>query len=186
MTERWISLDWPRAGTRRRRPAAPPPRTARRAQHPRAVPVLRGEPVPGEAAGARGTPSTPWSWSLKHAAIQRFGVQVTDETPDTAVSVLIDPIDLAVDGLSSTAGTTAAVRLKTGVGRAGSLKASGRVGVNPLAVDATYDVQTVDLVPFQPYIGQFVNIALSGGQLSLQGSVGVAGGSSAAPQIPAG
>lgn len=135
------------------------------------------------SGGDRGKKSAPATWSVGEIHLEEGALRYQDQrTPDLPVQV-IDRLNAKVGGLSSAAGSKLAVDLAARVNESGSLKARGDVRLQPLAASLEMETGGISILPFQPYFGEYLNIALVQGQLSGQGQLdlrmeedGLAGG----------
>ncbi|HJW24821.1 MAG TPA: DUF748 domain-containing protein [Rhodocyclaceae bacterium] len=135
------------------------------------------------SGGDSGKKSAPATWSVGEIRLEDGALRYQDQrTPDLPVQV-IDRLDAKVGGLSSAAGSKLAVDVAARVNESGSLKARGDVRLQPLAASLEIETGGISILPFQPYFGEYLNIALVQGQLSGQGQLdlrmedeGLAGG----------
>ncbi len=136
------------------------------AQPPVAAQQVSATPQP--AAGAAPTGS-PVAVSIGDVVLKRAKVVFADESVQPHYTAEVADLSARVAGLSSVAGSTAAVDLSATVNRSGKLKIAGKT--NPLAHDLFLDVQLalddVELPPASPYSGKFVGYAIGKGKLGL-------------------
>jgi hypothetical protein len=57
------------------------------------------------------------------------------------------------------------------VNRTGRVAVGGAVGINPVSADLNLNVRTIDLVPFQPYVADQLNISVTAGSVSAKGKL---------------
>ncbi|HYL17126.1 MAG TPA: DUF748 domain-containing protein [Burkholderiales bacterium] len=127
-------------------------------------------PTPAHSAKPSGDD---WHWLVKKITLDRYGVTFDDQVPSPATTHIVEPIKVAVENLSNRRDSTAKVALELGVNRTGKVMVSGPVGINPVSADLALDVQSVDLVPLQPYFGEKVNILVTSGNVQARGALGV-------------
>ncbi|HTS53165.1 MAG TPA: DUF748 domain-containing protein [Burkholderiales bacterium] len=120
-------------------------------------------------SAAQKQPGETWQWLVKKIAVDRYAVSFEDQVPAQPVTQVLEPIKLSVDNLSNRRGSKANVALAVGVNKTGKVLISGPVGVNPLGADLALDVQSIELVPLQPYFEEKVNILVTSGEALLRG-----------------
>ncbi|HTO43301.1 MAG TPA: DUF748 domain-containing protein [Burkholderiales bacterium] len=125
-------------------------------------------PAAPAASGAKQSSET-WQWLVKKIALDRYSVTFEDQVPGQGVTHVAEPIKLSVDGLSNRQGSKANVALTLGVNKTGKVSLAGPVGINPLSADLNVDVQSIDLVPVQPYLEDKLNILLTSGDVLVRG-----------------
>jgi hypothetical protein len=123
-------------------------------------------PAPSSAAKP---PAETWQWLVKKIALDRYAVSFEDQVPAQPVTHVAEPIKLSVDNLSNRRGSKANVALALGVNKTGKVLVSGSVGINPLGADVNLDVQSIDLVPLQPYLEEKLNILVTSGEVLVHG-----------------
>ncbi len=127
---------------------------------------------PSEAAAKKTSPPQPeWIVKVKKASLQQFTIKAVDKTPVDPVIVRISPLDITAEDLSTEKNARGKVAVKATLNKAGKIAVGGAVGVNPVSADLNLDVRGIDLVPFQPYVAERVNISLTGGSVSAKGKL---------------
>ncbi len=110
-----------------------------------------------------------WQWLVKKIALDRYAVSFEDQVLAQPVTQVVEPIKLSVDNLSNRPGSKANVALAMGVNKTGKVLASGLAGINPRGADLNVDVQSIDLVPLQPYLEEKLNILITSGEVMVRG-----------------
>jgi len=118
-------------------------------------------------------PGSPFSVEVGELRLAGGKVSFTDLTPEDPVTVRISPLDVTAENLSTGKDSRGKVTLKAAVNRTGKVAAGGDVGVNPVSADLNLDVRAIDLVPFQPYVADRINISLTGGNASARGKLAI-------------
>ncbi|HSS39183.1 MAG TPA: DUF748 domain-containing protein, partial [Polyangia bacterium] len=125
--------------------------------------------APAQPAGGASANAVPPAVNVSGVVLKRGKVVFTDESVQPHYGAEIGDLGGSVTGLSSVAGSTAAVDLSATVNRSGKLKIAGKT--NPLAKDLFLDVQLalndVELPPASPYTGKFVGYTIGKGKLGL-------------------
>ncbi|PWB63394.1 MAG: hypothetical protein C3F14_08205 [Deltaproteobacteria bacterium] len=129
-------------------------------------------PPPREPAGKPAAPG--WLVRVKKASLQQYSIRAVDKTPPDPVHVRISPLEIAAEDISTEKDSKGKASLKATVNKAGKVAVGGTVAVNPVAADMNVDVRTIDLVPFQPYVAERINISLTSGNVSARGRVTLA------------
>lgn len=147
-------------------------------------------PAPSAGAGAASPPRAPaapagrpWQFALDRFSLAQGSVQLDDEVPSQPVQTRLDPISLDVERLVIGKPGKAGVKLALVLNGSGRLGVEGSFTPQPLAADLKVDATGLDVVPFQPYFAERIDITLNSALLAAQGRLGVA--PPAAPGSPA-
>jgi uncharacterized protein involved in outer membrane biogenesis len=136
---------------------------------------------PAEASGAN-APATaaqagagrPWQFSLDRFALVQGAARFDDEVPAQPVQTRVEPITLDVERLVIGKPGKAAMRLALVLNGTGRLAVEGNFVPQPFAAELKLDAAGIDVVPYQPYFAERINITLTSGQLAAQGRLGIA------------
>jgi uncharacterized protein involved in outer membrane biogenesis len=129
--------------------------------------VIKIAPSTG-APGAKAT-GDEWQVRAKRVHLQRFAVSYEDRTTPKPVKVQVTGIDVTGEDLSNAKGAKGKASIRATVNKTGRLAASGPISTNPVAGRMNVDARTIALVPFQPYVDQALNLALTAGAVSAKG-----------------
>jgi hypothetical protein len=80
-------------------------------------------------------------------------------------------LDITAEEISTGKNSRGIVSLKATVNRTGRVAVGGAVGINPVSADLNLNVRTIDLVPFQPYVADQLNISVTAGSVSAKGKL---------------
>ena len=138
--------------------------------------------TPGPAKSAQ-TTTPEWRYLVKKISIDRYGVTFRDNVPAEAVTQVVEPIKLTAENLSNRKGSTGKVALSAKINKSGSLSVAGPIQINPLSAQLAVDLQTLDIVPLQPYFQDKVNIVISSGVVSTKGDVKLTAQEGASPAV---
>jgi len=130
-------------------------------------------PPPGKSP-AKKSPSMEWLIRVKKAALEQYTVKAVDRTPPDPVTLRVSPLDITFEDLSTEKNSRGKVSLKAVVNKTGRVVVGGAVGVNPVSGDLNLNLRTIDLVPFQPYVADRINISLTAGNVSARGKLTLA------------
>lgn len=132
------------------------------------LPDTTRAPPPKEA------PPKEWFVQVRKASLLGASVTAVDRTPEDPATVRISPLEATAENLSTERNRRGQVSLKATVNRTGRISVGGDVGINPLSAELTLDARTIDLVPFQPYVGGRINLTVTGGNVSGKGTLALA------------
>jgi len=126
---------------------------------------------------------TPWKVKLVKYHGEDLGVRFEDKTMSPVAVNVIAGLAVDIDNLSLEPGQTSKVAVRFKLNDNGTVEVGGNVKLLPLDADLKLDVKTVELLPLQPYFTEQLNVAVTRGQVTLdgglqlrQGSEGLAGG----------
>ncbi|MGZ8431687.1 MAG: DUF748 domain-containing protein [Candidatus Deferrimicrobiaceae bacterium] len=130
-------------------------------------------PPPG-ASPAKEAPPREWLVQVRKAALLEGSVTAVDRTPQDPVTVRVSSLSVTAENLSTEKNSRGQASLEATVNRTGKVAVGGAVGVHPVSADLELNVRKIDLVPFQPYAADRINISLTGGNVSAKGKLTVA------------
>ena len=123
----------------------------------------------GAAAGAN--PGDEWQLLTKRVHLERWAVHFEDRTTAPPVKVSVTALDVTGEELGNARGAKGKASIRATVNKTGRIALSGPIATNPVAGRLNVDLRTVDLVPFQPYVDQALNLGLNAGAVSAKGVV---------------
>jgi uncharacterized protein involved in outer membrane biogenesis len=129
---------------------------------------------PPPSAPAKKAPEREWLVQMKKVALLGASVTAVDRNPQDPVTVRVSPLSVTAENLSTEKDSRGKVSIEATVNRTGKVSVGGAVGVNPVSADLDLNVRKIDLVPFQPYAAERINISLTGGNVSAKGKLTVA------------
>jgi outer membrane protein OmpA-like peptidoglycan-associated protein len=133
----------------------------------------KNAPPPSEPPRKKAPPPD-WLLRVRKAALNGGTVTAVDRTPQDPVTVKVSPLSVTLENLSTEKDSRGQVSLEATVNRTGKIAVGGALGVHPVAAELDLNVRKVDLVPFQPYAADRINISLTGGNVSAKGKLAVA------------
>jgi hypothetical protein len=101
--------------------------------------------------------------------LTRGKVSFSDLSTKKPFKTVVTPIELKAKNLSTAKNSKGQASLFLVLNKNGTLSLLGAVGVNPLSADLKVTLKNVDLLTYQPYFADRVNIILTGGRLSTAG-----------------
>jgi len=101
-------------------------------------------------------------------------VIAVDRTPENPVTVRVAQLTITAENLSTEKNRRGRLSLTAALNKSGKIAFGGALGLNPLSAELDLDTRTIDLVPFQPYVTDRINISLTGGNVSAKGKFALA------------
>lgn len=136
--------------------------------------LAKEEPVPApERPAATGTTAGGGGWTARLAAVslEKGSVRFTDEAALHPVTLVLAPIGVSVEGLSTARGEKGKVRGKLALNGKGSLAVAGTFGLSPVLAQLKVEAAGVELPPLFGYAPPNVQLSLTRGTLSASGTV---------------
>ncbi|MGB3399828.1 MAG: DUF748 domain-containing protein, partial [Candidatus Deferrimicrobiaceae bacterium] len=128
-------------------------------------------PDPPHSSSAKKVPPREWLVQVRKANLVEGSVTIVDRTPEDPVTARISRLGVAAEELSTEKNSRGRLSLAATVNKAGKVAFGGAVGINPLSAELKLDARTIDLVPFQSYAAEQLNISLTGGNISGKGKI---------------
>lgn len=129
------------------------------------VPHRTPEPTPVAA------PAAPWTVAVKKLGLDEWSVRIEDRVPARPVTMALDGLAVTVDDFALAKGQKMNVSVRTRLNRTAQVSAAGSVVLDPLAVSLKVDARSLDLLALQPYFTDQVNILLTSGVASANGTL---------------
>ena len=130
------------------------------------------EPQPAQKSDA---PSQPWRIVIADAELRGYQLHLADRAPEPNVELEVGPLDLDVRNFDSRGSSPVELKLKTEVGKQGSLLAEGQLTLTPMQGRFDVTLAGIDLRLAQPYMSPFVHLELRSGLLAGQLAVDLKG-----------
>lgn len=141
---------------------APPGAASPTAPAPGAAPPAV---APVVVAPAGGPPPQSWTFALRELGVREASISTEDRSTSPAVKVLLAPLSLKAEGVSSDLAKPVKVSLDTRFNETGSFNSSGEVTPQPLSANLAVKFNGIDLKAVQPYIAQHTSMTLLSGRL---------------------
>lgn len=113
----------------------------------------------------------PWFATIAKLDVDDLALRFEDKSTNPAAVQTIDGFNLSAENLSTEPEKKGSVSLKSRINQKGSLKLAGSVQLIPLAIALKVDTEAIPLLPLQPYFSNYLNIALTRGQVSSSGEL---------------
>jgi hypothetical protein len=125
---------------------------------------------PATPAEANGEPAAaPWHYRVGRVALANFRTEFHDRGVTPAAELVMQDIDIAVDGISDNLKAAWPVRASLRARDGGDLKAEGKVIVGEPQADFQIKLANLSLKPVQPYLGASTTLKVTDGQLGGEG-----------------
>ncbi len=103
--------------------------------------------------------------------IEQGKLHYEDRQPATPVKLTLSDFQLTGSNLSMAAGKEGKATLNVILPKQGAINLDGPVTLSPLSAKLALDIQRLDVPLFQPYIGDILNVQVTGGKLGTQGEL---------------
>ncbi len=134
--------------------------------------VTRIFPVAAAAAGAAKA-EEPWAVMIRKVATRGYDVLFEDRMLPEPTRLSLTGIQTTVENLSNQKGAQSKLTFDAKVNKRGSMKLSGVAGLDPRKAQLAVDLKGIEILPFQPYFADKVNITLTGGAVAARGNLAV-------------
>ncbi len=146
-----------------------------------AAPSAGSVPPPAKEAGA---PKTVPRMSLKTLAVAGWHILLEDRALEEAPATIeMRDVRLSAEGLSTVPGEKGKAALAFRDPETGTFSVEGTLGIDPLAFHGNLLLKQIVLYPFQPYVQETLDLLLTGGALSVEGSLDVEKGEGPIPAV---
>ena len=115
--------------------------------------------------------STAWKLSVASYVGEDVGMRFEDAAVTPAATQVIDGMGFELKNLSTEPGQEVTLATRFKLNRRGQVAIGGTTKLFPFAADLKLDLKTVELLPLQPYFGEKLNVAVTRGQLTLDGNL---------------
>jgi uncharacterized protein involved in outer membrane biogenesis len=112
----------------------------------------------------------PWRVSLKRMVVDNYAIKVEDQTPSQPVTLTTQNIKLRGENISTAKNSKGKLALSLLLNGKGTISSAGTIGVDPLSADLKMAFKGVEIMPFQSYFTDKVNITVTGGAMSTTGN----------------
>ena len=132
-------------------------------------------PEPGETAE--------WAVQMKRMAFDRFRIVFEDRMLASPARMTISALSARVENASNARNSRAKAIIQATINNKGILRLAGSLGTRPVAGRLNVDAQGIEVVPFQPYVADQVNLSLTGGAVGSKGLLTIDTGSDGAAKV---
>lgn len=114
---------------------------------------------------------TAWFVQVNQFILNAAAIQYDDFSLVDTVPMVIDPLYLIVKNIDTTGTKPMDINLAAQVNQHGSIDASGSLSWSPLVTDLNLNLKAVELVSLQGWVSDTLNVLLTSGNISFQGTV---------------
>jgi uncharacterized protein involved in outer membrane biogenesis/outer membrane protein OmpA-like peptidoglycan-associated protein len=118
-----------------------------------------------QAAPTPPAPGKPWQVLVKDVQLRDYRIHLADRQPSEPVALELGPLNLDLKDVDSLGQSPLTLKLDTGIGKQGSLGATGQVTLTPLTAQLQITTRDLDLRIAQAYISPFIKLELRSGRL---------------------
>ena len=130
-----------------------------------AKPVTETVPAAGSPKPEPTAPSKPWQVLLKDVQLRNYQVHLADRQAQPPVELELGPLNLDLQNFDSLNQSPFTLKLDSGLGKQGSIQASGEVNLKPISAKLQVQTKDIDLRVAQSYISPFIRLELRSGML---------------------
>jgi uncharacterized protein involved in outer membrane biogenesis len=109
--------------------------------------------------------------TLKKILMDQYRLEVEDLMHSQPVKVDIGAINLKGEELSTKKNKKGKIAVSFNIGEKGTFSADGSVGIDPVFAGLKLKLKDMDILPFQPYFSDIVNVTVTDGRISTAGKV---------------
>ncbi|HMA79697.1 MAG TPA: DUF748 domain-containing protein [Candidatus Binatia bacterium] len=124
-----------------------------------------------------------WRIDAKQILFDRFRINVDDQANPTPAKLSLSELSIRGDNFSTAKNQRAKITIRSRINDKGLLRVAGTTMINPVNGKFTVEAQDLDILPFQPYLGDKVNFLLTGGRVGTKGELTVDAGGSAPAKV---
>jgi len=132
-------------------------------------PVLKTIRATDAKAEANAKVEKPWIGKVGKLAVEDLAFRFEDQSMKPAAVQEVEAFSLHGEGLTNEANQKGRIALQGKINKKGSLNVDGSLQVYPLDAQLKVETVAIPLMPLEPYLGQFLNISLTRGQVSNKG-----------------
>ncbi|HEY7317778.1 MAG TPA: DUF748 domain-containing protein [Candidatus Binatia bacterium] len=114
-----------------------------------------------------------WAVQIKRMAFDRFRLVFEDGMLSTPARTTVSALSARAENISNAKNARAKVRIQATINNKGRLILAGALGTRPVAGRLNVEAQNIEVVPFQPYFADEVNLLLTSGAVSSKGVLAV-------------
>ena len=123
-----------------------------------------------DAAPAK-TAETPWRIDLKQLLLERFRININDQSNAEPVKIDLSDISVRADNFSTAKNQRGKATLRARINKKGLVRLVGTASLDPITARFAVDARDVDVTPYQPYLTDKVNLLLTGGRIGTKGEL---------------
>jgi hypothetical protein len=118
-----------------------------------------------------GSTGEEWRVEARKVVLDGLAGSFVDETIKPPVTLALSGVVATGENFSNAANAKGRLSVRATLNRRGTLTLSGPLATRPPAGTLEVSVRDLELTPFQPYVSPFSGVAVTGGTMSLRGTV---------------
>ena len=115
--------------------------------------------------------SAPWTLTINKYHGDDIGLRFEDGGVSPAVTQSIENLSLDLENVTTVPGQVTKVATNFKLNKKGEVALSGSVQPFPLVTDIKLDVKGLEILPFQPYFAEKLNVDVTRGQVAVSGDL---------------
>lgn len=129
-------------------------------------PLLAG--IQDDAKAAKST-QKPWKISLASLQGDKVGATFDDSSVTPKAKTIVSDLSFELNDLVTDASKPAKLNASLKLNGQGVAKFNGEVTSSPFKAKIAFDMQSIELLPLQPYFSQWLNVEITQGKISTNG-----------------
>ncbi|MGH7784258.1 MAG: DUF748 domain-containing protein, partial [Candidatus Binatia bacterium] len=117
------------------------------------------------------TDGSEWRVDAKQIAFDRFRINFDDQTYAAPAKLSLSDLSIRGANFSTAKNQRGKATIRARVNQKGVLRLNGSATANPVNAKFTVEAQDMELLPFQPFLGDQVNLQLTGGRVGTKGEL---------------
>jgi uncharacterized protein involved in outer membrane biogenesis len=133
--------------------------------------LIKSQPANSPSTVPSKKDDTGWKIEIKQIAVERFNINFEDRAPATPAKINFSDISIRGENFSTAKNQRGKAIIQTKINNRGLIRLVGTAGAQPMVVSLAVEGRDVDLLPFQSYLENQVNLLLTGGQVGTKGTL---------------
>ena len=133
--------------------------------------LIKSQPANSPSTVPSKKDDTGWKIEVQRIAVERFNINFEDRTPATPAKINFSDLSIRGEKFSNAKNQSGKVNIQTKINNRGLIRLVGTAGAQPAVVKLAVEGRDIDLLPFQSYLENQVNLLLTGGQVGTKGNL---------------
>ena len=131
--------------------------------------IIKTQAGPSEAKKPDQGETAEWAIQMKHAALDGFRIVFEDRMLASPARMTISALSARIENASNAKNSRAKATIQAAINNKGRIRLAGTLGTRPVAGRFNLVTQGIEVVPFQPYLADQVNLSLTSGAVGSKG-----------------
>ena len=131
--------------------------------------IIKTQAGPSEAKKPDQGETAEWAIQMKHAALDGFRIVFEDRMLASPARMTISALSARIENASNAKNSRAKASIQAAINNKGRIRLAGTLGTRPVAGRFNLVTQGIEVVPFQPYVADQVNLSLTSGAVGSKG-----------------